>query len=114
MSTTSSKPGVAAVVKGNGIPRIEPDRLSVVGDGVVIVLLGGIGAAAEEDPVSNLGSEPDRLVEVGDGVVIVLLDGIGVAAVVKDNGRLGIEPDRLGVVGDGAVIVLGLSPIASV
>ena len=93
-------------MEGKGELGIEPDRLVVVGDGAVIVRLGGIGEAAVVEGRGRLWIEPDRLVVVGDGAVVVLLGGIGEAAIVEGMDIFRIEPDRLVVVGDGAVVVL--------
>ena len=38
--------GQAAVVEGDRQPRVEPDRLAVVGDRLVVLALGEIGEAA--------------------------------------------------------------------
>ena len=59
----------AAVVVGHGELGVEPDRLAVVGDGVVVVALGEIREAAVVADVGCVGDELDRLVEVGDRAV---------------------------------------------
>jgi hypothetical protein len=61
--------------------RIEPDCLSVIGDGSVIVALVTVSVAAVVVGRRQLGIEPDRLVVVGDGEVIIALGTVSVSAV---------------------------------
>ena len=82
------------------------DGLVVVGDGLVVLLLGEPGVAAVVVRHGELGVEADRLVVVGDGLVVLPLGVPGVAAVVVRHGELGVEGDRLVVVGDGLVVLL--------
>src|SRR5271157_5807310 len=100
----------AAVAVGQCVPGIEPDGLVVVGDGLVVVLLGPPCVAAADVGVCVAGIEPDGLVVVGDGLVVVLLGPPCVAAVAVGQCVPGIEPDGLVVVGDGLVAVLLVIP----
>jgi hypothetical protein len=59
---------------GVGIFRFKPDRLGVVGDGVLIVLFGGIGISAG-DVGGSRGVDPNRFAVIGEGVFVVLLPG---------------------------------------
>jgi len=84
---------------------IEPDRLSIVGDGVIVVALCVVRGASIEESTVILGIEPDRLSEVGDGVIVVALCGVREASTAESTVFLGIEPDRLSEVGDGVIVV---------
>jgi hypothetical protein len=53
--------------------RTKPDRLTVVGDGAVVVAPGEMGFGAGFVSAGILRIEPDRLVVVGDRAVVVWL-----------------------------------------
>src|SRR5581483_4879090 len=98
-------PGDAAIVVGGGISRIEPDRLTVIGNGEI----GGAGAAARERAVEVgggvIGRQPDRLVVIGDGAGGVAFLVIGVAAR-HEGSRVGwVELDGVVEIRNGAVEV---------
>src|SRR6516165_800742 len=63
-----------------GSTRIEPDRLVVVGDGVVIVTSGIIRVATAREGYGIFRIEPDRLGVIRDGMVEVVLGAPGKAA----------------------------------
>ena len=98
-------PEPGAFVVRRDILGIEADRLVVVGDRLVVLLLGGPGEAAVVVRWDVLGVKTDRLVVVGDRLVVLLLGGPGEAAVVVRRGVLGIEVDRLVVVSDRLVVL---------
>src|SRR6266849_1026152 len=79
---------VAATVIGQGIPRIEPDRLVVFGDSAVIVALVAVRVGAAVVGGGVVGVEADRFVVVGNGAVVVALGAVAVAAVVVGNGQV--------------------------
>src|SRR5712691_7695698 len=79
---------VAATVIGQGIPRIEPDRLVVFGDSAVVVALVAVRVGAAVVGGGILGIEPHRLAVVGDGAVVFALGAVAVAAVVVGNGQV--------------------------
>ena len=82
------------------------DRLVVVGDGLVVLLLGVPGVAAVVVRLGELGVEADRLAVVGDGLVVLLLVRSRRCRGRCTPGELGVEPDRLAVVGDRLVVLL--------
>ena len=74
--------GVAALVVGGGVLRIEPDGFAQIGDGAI-----EIAAAAQRDAAIVIDAgvvriEAHGLVVIRHGGVAVALVGIGVAAVV--------------------------------
>src|SRR5271157_4544174 len=83
----------AAVVVGQCEPGIEPDGLVVVGDGLVVVLLGKpcVAAVVVGECVPRI--EPDGLVVVGDGdlELFPLPPDIGSPEVVGRGARVGAD-----------------------
>ena len=65
--------GIAAIVIGNHIFRIEADRLVVILDGAVVIALAGVGAAAIVIGRRICRIESDRLVVLLDGAVVIAL-----------------------------------------
>src|SRR5262245_9754049 len=70
------------VIMGEVGARIEPDSLTVVGDGAVVVARGPVRDAAVVMGERVARIEPDGLGEVGDGTVVVALGHVCVASVV--------------------------------
>src|SRR5690349_23690525 len=68
--------------EGDGEFRIEPDRLSVIGDGAGELTLVEVRETAVVVGEGELGIEPNRLVEVGDGAVELMLAAVREATVV--------------------------------
>jgi hypothetical protein len=68
--------------EGDGKFRIEPDRLSVIGDGAGELTLVEVRETAVVVGEGELGIEPNRLVEVGDGAVELMLAAVREATVV--------------------------------
>src|SRR5215472_12090021 len=100
----------ATVLVGSDKFRIDPDRLIVVRDGAVEVVLGAPSVAAVVVGDGVFRIEPDRLGIVRDGAVVVALGAPRVAAIEVGKGVFRIEPDRLVVVCDSAVEVTLVAP----
>ena len=73
--------GVAPVVEGHGVFRIDADRLIVVGDGAVEVALVAVDDTSIVEGHDVFGIVSDRFIEVGDGVVQVALVAITVTSI---------------------------------
>ncbi len=73
--------GATSNAEGRGIFGIEPDRLTVVGDGAVFVVLGAEGDTSTEEGHGEFRIDPDHLIEVGDGAVVVALGAITVTSI---------------------------------
>jgi len=98
--------GVAPIIVGRDVFRVEGDGLAEVGDGAIEVAFGLIGVAAIEmrrGGGDGVGIESDGLVEVGDGAIVFTSPLIGVAAVVVGEREFGIEGDGLAIIGDSAI-----------
>src|SRR5262249_47582895 len=95
--------GAGAV--GKGVGRIEPDGLTVVGDGAIVITLPTIGDAAvvEEERIER--SEPNGGGVISDGAVVIALDAIRGAAAIVGGWIVRLQPQRCIVIGDGAVVV---------
>jgi hypothetical protein len=98
-------PGYATIVETVPVGRIEPDRLSVIRDGVVMVVFCKIGVAARRKG-GGVRTETDGCGIVGNGAVVVLPCLIGDAAIVETVVIGRIETDRVGVVCDRAALVM--------
>jgi hypothetical protein len=59
---------VSEVAVGLGLARLEPDRLAVCGDGLVVPALVNQGVTEKVVSIEVVGLEPDRLAEDVDGV----------------------------------------------
>ena len=59
-----------AIEVGLGVPGIDPDRLVVFGDGLVVLRPGLPGVAAVVVGGGVPGIDPDRRAVVGDGLVV--------------------------------------------
>src|SRR5207249_3348329 len=76
----------------------QPDRLGVIGDGVVVGAQAAMGHAAEEVSARLVGGGAYRLGEVGDGQVVIVVGAVGDAAVDERLRIVGLQPQRLGEV----------------
>ncbi len=113
VGTRCPEPGEAIVRLG--VLRVEPDDHVIIGDRLVVLVLGEPGVAAAAVGEDVLRIEPDGLGVIGDRLVVLLLGLPGVAAAVVGVGELGVEPDGLGIIGDGLVVLLlGLPGAAAV
>ena len=88
---------------GVGVVGLEPDRLAVLGDGLVQLPLTSQGGAEVEVGRAVVGPQPDRLAVLGDGLVQLPLAHQGDAEVGVGVGVVGLEPDRLAQGRDGLV-----------
>src|SRR5271157_2131369 len=79
--------GHAAVAIGVYIPRVEPDGLVVVGNGLVVILLVAPGFATVVISECMPGIEPDGFVAVSHGFVVILLAAPGSAAALVGDAR---------------------------
>src|SRR5271157_5714035 len=100
----------AAVEIGVYIPRVEPDGLVVVGNGLVVILLGAPGIATTVVGVCIPRIEPDGFVVVSNGLVVILLGAPGIATTSVGAFIPGIEPDGFVVVSNGFVVILLAAP----
>src|SRR5271166_6170048 len=100
----------AAVEIGVYIPRVEPDGLVVVGNGLVVILLSAPGFATTVVGVCILGIEPDGFVVVSNGLVVILLVAPDNATGVISACMHGIEPDGFVAVSNGFVVILLVAP----
>src|SRR5271157_845511 len=100
----------AAVAIGVYIPRVEPDGLVVVGNGLVVILLGAPGFATTVVGACIPRIEPDGFVVVSNGLVVILLGAPGIATTVVGAFIPGIEPDGFVVVSNGLVVILLVAP----
>ena len=57
---------------GRGVPGLDPERLTVVKDGLIEIALLIPGVAAVDRTRLVPGLEPERLVIVGDGLVVLV------------------------------------------
>src|ERR1700683_2179107 len=106
---------LATVVVGKCILRVEPDRLTEVGDGAIVLALGGVRVAAVVIGQRIFWIEPDRLVAISQCRIAFTLVVIRQASAVVGQCILRLEPDRFTVVGDGTgVVALGIVCIAAV
>src|SRR5262249_38792089 len=95
----------------NGIVRVEPDGLVVIGQGAPVIVLFLVCNAATGECRRMLWIEPDGLAAVGDGPVVVGQPEMENAATDECN-RIRIESYRLVVVGAGVRVVL-FAPIGA-
>ncbi len=95
----------AAADAGHHRQRIDADRLIVVVDRAVVVLLHEKSVAAVVVGERILRVELHRLVEIHHGAVVARFGEIGIAAVVERRRRIGIYSDRLVIVRDRLVDV---------
>ncbi len=86
----------AAVVIGQRVLRIEPDRGVVAGDGAVDIALPEVGGAAVVIGDREVAVDLDRAVEIGKRAIGVALRGRGDAAIVI--GQREDRADRIGCV----------------
>src|SRR5271157_2631424 len=100
----------AAVAIGAYIPRVEPDGLAVVGNGLVVILLGAPGFATTVVGACIPRIEPDGFVVVSKGLVVILLVAPDIATTVVGACIPGIEPDGFVVVSKGLVVILLVAP----
>src|SRR5208337_1728176 len=82
-----------AVAVGVCIPRVEPDGLVVVSNGLVVILLGAPGIATTVVSECIPRIEPDGFVVVSNGLVVILLVDPGIATTVVGLCIPRIEPD---------------------
>src|SRR4030095_5633664 len=80
----------AAVVVGEAVLGIEPDRLAVGSTTGGVFAFAPIREAPVENGIRVLGIEPDRLAVVGNRPVVVAFVRIGEATVVKGSRVLGL------------------------
>src|SRR5271157_2844754 len=100
----------AAVAIGVYIPRVEPDGLVVVSNGLVVILLGAPGIATTVVGAFIPGIEPEGFVVVSNGLVVILLVAPDNATGVISACMPRIEPDGLVAVSDGGVKLISLQP----
>ena len=86
---------------GDSKVRIQPDRLVVIGKGVVRVTPIVEGDAPA---VGIVGIETDRIVKVGDGAVVLALAFVNSATIEVGYLQLRIEADCPAVVGDSTLV----------
>ena len=96
--------GEAAIVESDGVVRVEPDCLAVVGEGALKIALGSVRATSIEIGQRVFRLQPDRLAVVGNGAVEIALGAVDPSADEVGKGVVGVEPERLGGVGHGAVV----------
>ena len=80
--------GVAAVVVGTSVVRVDLHRNGVVGKGPIVLALGMVGHAAADEGVGVLRIDLDRPGVVGNGAIVLALGPMGVAAVVVGPGHI--------------------------
>jgi hypothetical protein len=70
-------PGLDVPPAGLGVPRVEPDDLGAVGNGLAAVAFVPVGDAPAVVRLGVLRVQPDGLAVVGNGLILLALAGVG-------------------------------------
>jgi len=74
--------GDSAIIVDRAVIWLEPDRVVVVADGVVVNLHFNVGQSAIVVGRAATWLEPDRVIVVADGLVVILHSKVGQSAIV--------------------------------
>src|SRR5262249_52797954 len=99
------EPPLAIEPSGFGV---QPDRLAVVGNGVVLLSCLAIGVTAHWVGFARLGFKTHGFVQVGNRAIEFQFDNKSISAIYVSPRVLGVEPNRFSVSTDGLVVIAQL------